>query len=238
MKNLVLTLITLWALLSLSTTQAKTPKNYLHQLAKAGHVALDYSEVKKILFFTVENTGGEVCSVYTENQCQKRHYKPYPYPPKKSKALKYKKPRGFKLNIEHTWPQSKGAKELPANSDMHHLFVTSKESNSKRANLPFCNVASEFWEFGGSLMGIDIYAQDCFEPRDIHKGNVARAMFYFSVRYQMQIDADQEVVLRQWHKDDPVDSQEIKRNELIGIIQGNTNPFIEKPSYVDDISDF
>lgn len=240
MKKLVLAIISLMALFHFSESfaESKITKAKLHELARKNHLPHGYSDIKKILFSTVDNQDGLVCSVYTEGQCQKRYYRPVDQLNLKSLNMKYKKPKGFKLNIEHTWPQSKGAKELPANSDMHHLFVTSKESNSKRANLPFCNVESAFWEFGGSAMGINYYAQDCFEPRDAHKGNVARAMFYFSTRYLMKIDSDQEEVFRQWHQQDPVDQAERDRNLVIQKIQGNINPFILNPEYVELIKDF
>lgn len=217
--------------LTTHTSIASSLKRRIHQEIKRDHVAISYQEVKKLLFSTVENINGIVCSVYTEGQCQARHHKDY------ERQLK-KRPKRFKINIEHTWPQSKGAKKLPANSDMHHLFITSKESNSKRANLPFCNVDYPFWEFGGSAKGIDINSQDCFEPRDIHKGNVARAMFYFSVRYMMPIDSDQESVLRIWNNEDPVDQREIERNNIIKSIQGNSNPFILEPNLLLKIEDF
>jgi endonuclease I len=121
---------------------------------------------------------------------------------------------------------------------MYHLFVTTKASNSKRSNLPFCIVESPFWELGGSSQGIDYQSQDCFEPRDLHKGNVARAMFYFSVRYQLPIDEDQEVILRKWNDLDPVDDREIERAKIIEVLQGNSNPFITDPELAHEIKDF
>ena len=35
-----------------------------------------------------------------------------------------------------------------------------------------------------------------FEPPDHHKGHVARAIFYFSIRYDIPISLDEEVVLK------------------------------------------
>ena len=204
----------------------------LQEMAKKGHVALEYKVVKLVMFSTVENINGVVCSVYTPTQCKDTYYKD------PSEINLSKNNDNFKLNIEHTWPQSKGAKELPANSDMHHLFVTSKESNSKRANLPFCNAEYDYWQMEGSIHGFDQYAQDCFEPQDLHKGNVARAMFYFSIRYNLPIGQDEEITLRLWNKLDPVDDRELERNKIIQSLQGNSNPFITHPEFSDLIGDF
>mgnify|MGYP001945690743 CR=1 FL=1 len=212
----------------LSSPSHALERSTIRKLTMNNHQALEYKEVKLILFSTVDNNHGIVCSVYTPTQCQDRYYKP-----PKNKSREY-----FKLNIEHTWPQSKGAKELPANSDMHHLFVTSKESNSKRANLPFCNAEYDYWQMDGSIQGFDEYSQDCFEPQDNHKGNVARAMFYFSIRYERSIDMYQEQVLREWNELDPVDQREVSRNKLIKKIQGNSNPFITNLKLVHLIKDF
>ncbi len=77
-----------------------------------------------------------------------------------------------------------------------------------------------------------------FQPPEEHRGNVARAMFYMSVRYWWQIPDLMEDTLKQWHVDDPVDAAEEARNGRIRLIQGNLNPFIEDPNLVDLIADF
>jgi len=40
-------------------------------------------------------------------------------------------------------------------------------------------------------------------------------------------------VLLQWHVDDPVDASEVLRNDVIGSFQGNRNPFVDHPEWVD-----
>ena len=201
-------------------------KELLHLEAKQSHTPLKCTKVKHLMFSTVDILNGQVCSAYTPSQCKQRM----------SRAQK--REQNFKLNIEHTWPQSKGAKEMPANSDMHHLFVTSKESNGKRANHPFCDAYYSYWELDGSIYGFDEYSQDCFEVQDEHKGNTARAIFYFSVRYKMSIDQDQEKVLRRWNKLDPVDENERERNLRIKNLQGNINPFIIDSKLINQVENF
>jgi endonuclease I/PKD repeat protein len=40
-------------------------------------------------------------------------------------------------------------------------------------------------------------------------------------------------VLLQWHKDDPVDVYEFRHNEAVYSFQGNRNPFVDHPEYID-----
>lgn len=79
-----------------------------------------------------------------------------------------------------------------------------------------------------------------FEPPEAHKGNVARAMFYFCTMYKEAADvADsrffslQEATLRRWHDRDPPDTTEIERSNEIREAQGNDNPFVLDPTLAD-----
>lgn len=144
------------------------------------------------------------------------------------------------VNCEHTWPQSKFGRDQVESKkiDLHHLFPSTSFANSARSNLPFGEVNGKVIcgrSRKGIIIGTNILG---FEPPDSHKGNVARAMFYFSVVYRMSIDPIQEVYFRRWHVLDPVNAQEYNRNLKIKAIQGNTNPFIDDPRLVESIDDF
>ena len=149
------------------------------------------------------------------------------------------------INCEHTWPQSMGASEGLARSNMHHLFPSRAQANSSRSNAPFAEIndsdTDTWWRNDYSQTStptsvIDEYSEkdndaDRFEPREDHKGNVARAIFYFYAIYKSQADSTFFVIqkddLYQWHYDDPVDARELARTEKIAEYQdGKVNPFV------------
>ena len=149
-------------------------------------------------------------------------------------------PNSTIMNCEHTWPQSKFnsrfAKETQK-SDLHHLYPTDSRANSVRGNYDFGNI-DESGELRNCSASRSAGHGGRFEPPTEHKGNVARALFYFSVRYQIKINPRQEAVLREWHIQDPIDANEMDRNEGIYNVQKNRNPFIDFPHLVDTIQDF
>ena len=152
------------------------------------------------------------------------------------------------LNVEHTWPRSrfgskhKGVKFSTQEADLHHLFPSDSKTNSRRGNFIFTqfdqdsnilrNCPRSKAGYVGSIRG------EAFEPPANHKGNVARALFYFAIRYDLKISAHEEFFLKQWHLMDPVDEEEIQRNDAIQDIQGNRNPFVDSPEFVSFVSDF
>lgn len=152
--------------------------------------------------------------------------------------------RQFKFNAEHVVPQSWfGAKE-PMKGDLHHLFVCEPRCNSIRSNFPYAD-----FPFYEPESPYEMVQNDCgvaygeyFEPEH-GKGAVARAMLYFLVRYpraikQPFIDQINISLLIQWHKQFPVTMYEKHRNAAIFRIQGNRNPFIDKPYLVDQLHFF
>lgn len=149
------------------------------------------------------------------------------------------------LNTEHTWPQSKFTGNFnkgTQKSDLHHLYPTDSKANSTRGNYDFAEVTTnqnlKNCALSKSGPSVTSGGNNYFEPPTAHKGNVARALFYFSVRYKIAISDDQEEFLRRWNHLDPVDDAEVARNNAIEKLQGNRNPFIDHPEYADAISNF
>ena len=149
----------------------------------------------------------------------------------------------YNFNTEHTWPQSNFNEAEPMKSDLYHLYPTDNPANGVRANYPFGNVVSNVtWDSAGSKLGRNSLNQIVFEPRDVHKGDVARSMFYFITRYPVNYGGFftqvQENVLREWNHLDLVGSVEAARNNAIALLQLKRNSFIDHPKFVDRIYSF
>lgn len=179
------------------------------------HVSVGYQRAQDLVFGDIDNRNGYVECVYT------------------GRLLKTNgEPDATNMNIEHTWPQSKGAVGI-AKCDLHHLFPCDSKANGRRGNNPFGMVSGASWEEGGSRTDGDV-----FEVRKEQRGNSARGIFYFAIRYGLKITDAEEATLRAWHKADPVDELEKKRNDRVQNFQNNRNPFVDNPEFVDQISDF
>jgi endonuclease I len=158
------------------------------------------------------------------------------------------------LNAEHTWPQSLGAETDPAMSDLNIIFPADETANNRRSNEPFGMVVADTTYVTPlvttpeeqSVLGDDAQGRLVFEPRDSKKGDIARAILYFYVRYNYQRTANfaltnfniEEATLLEWARQDPPDEYERARNNLVYRAQGNRNPFIDRPDFLDAIADF
>lgn len=143
------------------------------------------------------------------------------------------------FNCEHTWPQSFFNSQDPMVSDVNHLYPTDDAANNARSNYPFGIVVSGItFNVGGSKLGKDYENATVFEPRDKHKGNVARSMFYFGVKYGNPggfMSGKMDAALRQWTVLDTVDAHERTRNDRIKQYLNVRNPFIDHPEFIDRI---
>jgi len=169
---------------------------------------------------------------------------------------------GVCYNREHLLPQSFFNQQLPMRSDFYSTFPTDGQVNGFRGNLPFGEVNNpNLTTQNGSKRGPNVFPGfngNVFEPLDEFKGDIARALFYFAVRYEDQINtsnwdspnsnelnanANQFYddwyidLLLVWHINDPVSQEELDRNENGFNFQNNRNPFIDNPNYVQAIWD-
>ncbi len=212
-------------------------KNKLTQLI-GNHTSLGYNFARDKMFMEIDNkrTNGQGASINTlEGVYTGRLAVGYT---SRSDAQ-----NNFNFNTEHTWPQTFFSRNEPMKSDLFHLYPTDVNANSVRGSYPFGIVVSGMdWTEGGSKRGRDLKGNIVFEPRDVHKGDVSRAMFYFVTRYPQNFggffSSDQEAVFRLWHKADSVTNTERRRNDDIFVLQHNRNPFIDHPEFVDRIFSF
>lgn len=200
------------------------------------HNSVGYTQARIIMFDEmdkkVDRDGNFVIDVY----CGKKFY---------FKDARQASNMHTEINIEHTWPQSKFTGKFDKNmqkSDMHHLYLTDSDANNRRANHEFGDTTGVFDELNVDDCEISqlahIKGDLKFTPPKGHQGNVARSLFYFSVRYQLPINKDQEATIRKWHKEDPIDAAERARHELVAKHQKVRNPFIDYPELADKIQDF
>lgn len=165
---------------------------------------------------------------------------------------------------EHIWAKSHGnfGTSQGAGSDLHHLRTSDKYNNNNRGNLDFGRVDNlDKWvkdnKGTGNNAGKIGYqngfsSAKVYEPMDIYKGDVARAIFYMATRYSQgspTLNVVNQItgltgspgshgilsVLLEWNKLDPVDEFEFNRNGLVQDIQNNRNPFIDYPWLADAI---
>ncbi|MEM8496187.1 MAG: endonuclease [Planctomycetota bacterium] len=153
---------------------------------------------------------------------------------------------GRTWNREHVWPVSRqpgssSNSERGNLGDPHALRPATPGVNSSRGNKPF-GFADSSGDFGAESNGF-------YFPGDDDKGDVARSLFYSATRYgdtgislvlgspgsnQM---GDLEALLA-WHRDDPPDEFERRRNHTIysqaenpSYYTNNRNAYVDEPEF-------
>lgn len=176
---------------------------------------------------------------------------------------------GLGWNREHMMPQSSFNSAYPMYSDLFFVVPTDARINQLRSNYPYGKAGSTvYYNFtNGSKQALNgtpnaTYTGRVYEPIDEFKGDVARALLYFAVRYEGKLNSfnystnandptkDQNplngteekayedwyvAMLLNWHQQDPVSQREIDRNNAVFSIQKNRNPFIDHPEWVSQI---
>jgi len=182
----------------------------------------DYAQAKRAIYQSLDLEDGNVVSgVYTGEQV----------------AIVGGGPEDDALNIEHSWPRSEGADAYPADCDVHHLYPTLVEANTVRESHPYGEVTgSVSWSRGGSQVGSGS-GGTVFEPRDVHKGNAARSMLYVWIQHGYAPTTTQRTLYGAWSSLDPVDTTDQDRDAAGARLQGNHNPFVACPLFVERMLD-
>ncbi|MFK8056547.1 MAG: endonuclease [Saprospiraceae bacterium] len=196
---------------------------------------LDYGIARDTMFLYVWRKNGKLACQYTDFEIDL---------PDGVDPTEYAFDRG--INTEHLYPRSKGAGSGNANADMHHLYPTRVNVNGDRASNRFEDLddsVTDSWYYLDQTQSSpppaserDQYSESTrsrFEPREIRKGDIARAMMYFYTIYRDEAINDdpnffflQQSTFCDWNDLDPVDADEYARTLAISTFQGNKNPFV------------
>ena len=236
-------------------------KTALYNIIK-GHTTKTYSNLwdfmsTSSLDLYYENDG-TILDIYSENPSSSDSYN---YTAVTDQCGNYSG-EGSCYNREHSFPKSWFNDAYPMYTDIHHIFASDGYVNGKRSNYPYGEVStSTYVSDNGSKLGSGStelgYTGIVFEPIDEFKGDLARAYFYMATRYQdvistwesnsdnadVVLDGSADYVfedwvitmLKEWNDLDEVSQEELDRNEAAYEFQGNRNPFVDHPEYIDQI---
>lgn len=234
-------------------------KAELHKRIK-NHKKFKYDEVYTILGTTDQDPYDtmNIILLYTARSVNKKHKDRggrYEY---KNNGYTYQD----SWNREHVWPKSFGFpnESDTAYTDLHHIRPADRTINTDRNNRSFEYGTIPYFDNDGKIKTECFTSNEwTWEPPDFVKGDIARMIFYMAVRYEGYekdgvIVNDLEIldeiipknskdplfgklsILLEWHNQDPVDNWERRRNDIIyKKYQGNRNPFIDHPEFVDKI---
>ncbi|WP_415325583.1 endonuclease [Chryseobacterium sp. MMS23-Vi53] len=231
-------------------------KTKLSQIITNGHQAGSYNGLWTAYQTTDRDyyyeNDGTILDIYSENP---NGADPYNYNVGVNQCGNYSA-EGACYNREHIVPQSLFNEASPMVSDAHFIRATDGKVNGMRSNYPFGKVgSSSFTSLNGSKLGSSVspgYSGTVFEPIDAFKGDVARMILYFVTRYETKLSTFtsgdmlggsafpglQTWELNQllaWSAADPVSPAEIGRNNATYTYQGNRNPYIDHPEYINQI---
>ena len=162
---------------------------------------------------------------------------------------------------EHVWPKSRGfsKKSQDGYTDLHHLRPADRNLNGIHSNYGYDEggeLVIDKHDDGSEInSGARIDREhESFEPPDRAKGQVARMLFYMAVRYELGDDGGDErmpdlflkdtnakvkepwigdlCTLVKWNNMFAPTDFERRRNDRVMELQGNRNPFIDNPGWV------
>ncbi|MBM4404223.1 MAG: endonuclease, partial [Candidatus Cloacimonetes bacterium] len=205
----------------------------LKTITSTGHINNSWDATRYHIYATLDNVNDQVRCIYT--------------------GVWFAHPAGGQytptgLSVEHSYPRewfSGHAEYNWCDTDLNALFPADESANSSRSNYPFDYVTTILTPWGSgsylSYRGNNAAGDPVFEVADEFKGNIARAIFYFGMRYYdddtnfQRLNVNLVPILKQWHTLDPVDATETVRNDGVYAFQGNRNPFIDHPEWIQSI---
>ena len=204
----------------------------------------DYGEAKNYMFSKADNTG---CGSYAGVTCL---YSQVCAKGATGRGEDYKENGDANgdgtvssdgMNAEHSWPQGFFDKAYPMKSDLHHIFPTFIKPNNTRGSQPYGPVARPTYTTSNGSK----FDGKVFEPADKVKGDIARAILYFVVRYNdrkihegvnyRDFWTNRVQMFLDWNRQDPPDAAEKLRNDQIFRYQGNRNPFVDDATLADKV---
>ena len=183
----------------------------------------------------------------------------------------------IQVDKEHVWAKSHGFSPTGdpiegAGTDLHHLIAADHNTNVLHNNNYYGEVADDqknaenavYCYYADGTKSVSGYVgkekngnETVFEPVDLYKGDVARALLYMGTRYSKKLETNTEKepyllltdddnltddvknyhgvhhnlsTFLNWNELDPVSDYEITRNNLIYFnVQNNRNPYIDYP---------
>lgn len=141
---------------------------------------------------------------------------------------------GQRWTLGRVWPASRGLSDERSSAylDLHNVRAVEPDLDQLRGGRGYGE--------GSEIRSI--------EPADSMKGDVARTLFYMSLRYDGR-DGSPSLrllvrpaepgeaamgglcTLLAWNDRDPVDTGEARRNDRVERYQGNRNPFVDRPEF-------
>ena len=179
----------------------------------------------------------------------------------KDKAGNYKN-EGDCFNREHSIPQSWwGRGTGNQGCDVYIVIPTDGYVNNRRSNYPFGEVGTITYQSanGYSKLGSSSfsgYSGTVFEPNDEYKGDFARIYFYALTKWSgaeswtggygnifftgslsnnFGLTDYAYNLLMKWNSQDPVSDYERNKNDAAQQLQGNRNPYVDHPEYINAI---
>lgn len=154
----------------------------------------------------------------------------------------------YNISIEHIYPRSMLNNNINACQDMHNLYLTHKHYNNHRSNYKYIcedsyiNIKDLLTCFDNECKNLKCNNFNLYIPYDYSRGKISRSIAYMYLIYPDLCDMHKindflldVILLKQWNSEYPPDNEEIERNRLIRLYQGNINPFIDNYKLINKI---